>query len=73
MALAQRHGPNLGNCFREIERILIAHTLARERGIKLRAAAALGINRMTLDRKLAEYGIEAKRGPAERQKKIAVT
>jgi len=55
------HGPNLGNCFREIERELITQTLIRERGIKLRAAAALGINRMTLDRKLAEYGIAAKR------------
>jgi len=44
------------------ERILIGWTLNRERGVKLRAAKALGINRVTLDRKLVEYGISVTRG-----------
>ena len=30
--------------------------------MKLRAAQALGINRVTLDRKLAEYGLVVRRG-----------
>jgi DNA-binding NtrC family response regulator len=47
---------------RETERILICHTINRERGVKLRAARLLGINRVTLDRKLHEYGIHVKRG-----------
>ena len=44
------------------ERMLIIWALNRERGIKLRAAKALGINRVTLDRKLLEYTIHVKRG-----------
>jgi DNA-binding NtrC family response regulator len=55
-------GPNIGTFTRECERLLIIHALNRERGVKLRAARALGINRVTLDRKLAEYHIDVRRG-----------
>jgi len=54
--------PHLGEFVRASERILIAWAVNRERGVKLRAARILGINRVTLDRKLAEYGMQVKRG-----------
>jgi DNA-binding NtrC family response regulator len=53
---------DLGRIAHETERILICHTLNRERGVKLRAARLLGINRVTLDRKLVEHGLHVKRG-----------
>ena len=59
---ASAAGPNIGRCFHEVERLLITHALSTERGVKLRAAKRLGINRVTLDRKLAEYGLTVKRG-----------
>ena len=55
-------GPDIGRIARTAERLLIIYALNRERGVKLRAARALGINRVTLDRKLAEYRIEVRRG-----------
>ncbi|GDY12534.1 hypothetical protein LBMAG53_14120 [Planctomycetota bacterium] len=55
-------GPDLGKLFPLAERILIAWCLNKEKGVKLRAARDLGINRVTLDRKLAEYAIHVKRG-----------
>ncbi len=54
--------PDLNQLALSAERILINWTLNRERGVKLRAAKALGINRVTLDRKLVEYGINVTRG-----------
>ena len=54
--------PEIQAIFQHTERVLIAHTLNRERGVKLRAAKLLGINRVTLDRKLVEYDIHVKRG-----------
>ena len=54
--------PDLNLLALATERVLIAWTLNRERGVKLRAAKALGINRVTLDRKLVEYGIQVTRG-----------
>jgi transcriptional regulator with PAS, ATPase and Fis domain len=59
---ASRNGPHIERCFREAERILINYALNQARGVKLRAAQALGINRVTLDRKLVEHGIVVKRG-----------
>ena len=59
---ADAEGPDINALSRECERLLIVYALNREHGIKLRAARALGINRVTLDRKLAEYGIRVKRG-----------
>jgi Nif-specific regulatory protein len=59
---AESAGSDLGRLFPLIERILIAWSLNREKGVKLRAARDLGINRVTLDRKLAEYGIHVRRG-----------
>jgi two-component system response regulator HydG len=59
---ADAAGPDIGRLTGIAERVLIAHAVGRERGIKLRAARALGINRVTLDRKLAELGITVKRG-----------
>lgn len=59
---AERHGPDLESCFRQAERILIVYALNQARGVKLRAARSLGINRVTLDRKLVEYGVQVKRG-----------
>jgi two-component system response regulator HydG len=55
-------GPDLTRLFPLSERILIAWSLNKEKGVKLRAAKNLGINRVTLDRKLAEYGIHVRRG-----------
>jgi DNA-binding NtrC family response regulator len=54
--------PEIQAIFQHTERVLIAHTLNQERGVKLRAAKLLGINRVTLDRKLVEYDIHVKRG-----------
>jgi len=48
--------------FQRAEKLLIIFALNKERGVKLRAAKILGINRVTLDRKLVEYGIHVKRG-----------
>ncbi len=55
-------GADLTRLFPLCERILIRWCLDQERGVKLRAAKRLGINRVTLDRKLAEYGIGVQRG-----------
>ncbi len=55
-------GPDVGKFFQQAERLLIIYALNKERGVKLRAAKALGINRVTLDRKLVEYRISVKRG-----------
>jgi DNA-binding NtrC family response regulator len=55
-------GPDLMALFQRAEQVLIVHTLNSERGVKLRAAKQLGINRVTLDRKLDEYHIHVKRG-----------
>ena len=46
----------------EVERPLLAATLAAVRGNQLRAADLLGINRNTLRKKLTDLGIEAVRG-----------
>jgi len=59
---ADARGPDINRLFQHAERVLIAHALSRARGVKLRAAKALGINRVTLDRKLVEYGIRVQRG-----------
>jgi transcriptional regulator with GAF, ATPase, and Fis domain len=59
---AETLGPDIAGFVRNSERMLIIWALNRERGIKLRAAKALGINRVTLDRKLVEFGIHVKRG-----------
>ena len=55
-------GPDIGRFFQLAERLLIIFALNQERGVKLRAAKILGINRVTLDRKLVEYRICVKRG-----------
>ncbi len=59
---ADSAGPDVGKFFNQAEKILIIYALTKERGVKLRAAKALGINRVTLDRKLLEYHINVKRG-----------
>ncbi len=59
---ADAEGPDIHRLFQQAERVLIAHALNRAHGVKLRAAKALGINRVTLDRKLVEYGIQVRRG-----------
>ncbi len=59
---ADRHGPDVHQAFQLVERLLIVHALNREKGVKLRAAKVLGINRVTLDRKLVEYHLHVKRG-----------
>lgn len=46
----------------EVERPLLAATLAAVRGNQLRAADLLGINRNTLRKKLSQLGIAARRG-----------
>ena len=59
---ADHNGPELASLMRQAEQILITYSLNKERGVKLRAAKHLGINRVTLDRKLHEYDITVRRG-----------
>jgi DNA-binding NtrC family response regulator len=59
---AETRGPDVNVLYSTAERILINWALDRERGVKLRAARALGINRVTLDRKLLEHHITVRRG-----------
>ena len=59
---ADHNGPELSSLMRQAEQILITYSLNKERGVKLRAAKNLGINRVTLDRKLHEYDINVRRG-----------
>jgi DNA-binding protein Fis len=42
--------------------MVMTWALNKETGVKLRAARLLGINRVTLDRKLAAHGLEVHRG-----------
>ncbi|MCA3015625.1 MAG: helix-turn-helix domain-containing protein [Myxococcaceae bacterium] len=41
-----------------LEREQVVLAMKRCRGVKAQAAEALGVSRPTLDRKLAEYGID---------------
>ncbi len=59
---ADHSGPDINTFFQRSEKLLIIYALNKERGVKLRAAKILGINRVTLDRKLVEYTIHVKRG-----------
>jgi transcriptional regulator with PAS, ATPase and Fis domain len=59
---AESSGPDINSFFQRSERLLIIYALNKERGVKLRAAKILGINRVTLDRKLVEYTLHVKRG-----------
>jgi two-component system response regulator HydG len=59
---ADTGGPDIAKLVHRAERVLIEHALNRARGVKLRAAKALGINRVTLDRKLVEHRIAVRRG-----------
>jgi len=59
---AETRGPDVNRLYTVAERTLINWALEKERGVKLRAAKALGINRVTLDRKLVEHQITVKRG-----------
>lgn len=59
---AEATSPDIQSIFQRTERVLITHSLNQARGVKLRAAKLLGINRVTLDRKLVEYDIHVKRG-----------
>jgi Nif-specific regulatory protein len=55
-------GPDINSFFQRTEKMLIVYALNKEKGVKLRAAKILGINRVTLDRKLIEYTLNVKRG-----------
>ena len=48
----------LGTKFADVEKELIAQTLAWQRGNKTKTADVLGIGRKTLHRKLEEYKID---------------
>ncbi|MHB1844870.1 MAG: sigma-54-dependent Fis family transcriptional regulator [Deltaproteobacteria bacterium] len=62
---AARSGPgpgsSLGGLVSEVERVAIASALRAAGYRKIHAAKALGISRPTLDKKIAEYGLRAKR------------
>ncbi|MBA2479921.1 MAG: sigma-54-dependent Fis family transcriptional regulator, partial [Planctomycetes bacterium] len=59
---AKAIAPGIAGVVAVIERALISHALDRTGGVKLRAATLLGINRVTLDRKLEHYRIGVRRG-----------
>src|SRR5262249_40515025 len=54
---ALRHGPTLTESKNRAERSLIAQALERNGQNRLRAAADLGISRMTIYKKLHKYGL----------------
>lgn len=54
-------GRKLAELVERLERDAIAEALRRTRGKKIRAAALLGISRPTLDKKIADYGLEIPR------------
>ena len=54
-------GSDIGRVVDRVERLVLTWALTREQGIKMRAARLLGINRVTLDRKLAAHGLEVRR------------
>ncbi|MBN8524513.1 MAG: sigma-54-dependent Fis family transcriptional regulator [Planctomycetes bacterium] len=59
---AEHAGGDLVQVVETVERMVLTWALNRENGVKLRAARMLGINRVTLDRKLAAFGLEVHRG-----------
>jgi DNA-binding NtrC family response regulator len=59
---ADQHGGDLTQASEVMEQEILKWALSKEKGVKLRAARLLGINRVTLDRKLAHYGLEVERG-----------
>jgi DNA-binding NtrC family response regulator len=57
-------GASLADKLSAVERVEIEGALRRARGVKSRAAQALGLSRPTLDKKIAELGIDLWREPA---------
>lgn len=54
-------GTDIAGIVDRVERQVLTWALTREQGVKMRAAKLLGINRVTLDRKLAAHGLEVRR------------
>ena len=54
-------GSDIAAVVDRVERLVLTWALTREEGVKMRAARLLGINRVTLDRKLASHGLEVRR------------
>jgi DNA-binding NtrC family response regulator len=61
-AWAERGTAGLGAIMDAAERAALVWAVERCGGVKLQAARLLGINRVTLDRKLAQHGLEVRRG-----------
>jgi transcriptional regulator with PAS, ATPase and Fis domain len=61
---ARPAGASLADKVAALERAEIESALRRARGVKSRAAQALGLSRPTLDKKIAELGIDLWREPA---------
>jgi DNA-binding NtrC family response regulator len=59
---AEHAGADIAQVVDTVERMVMTWALNKENGVKLRAARLLGINRVTLDRKLAAHGLEVHRG-----------
>jgi DNA-binding NtrC family response regulator len=59
---AARSGQTLAEVLAEVEKAMILRAMARTGGVKVAAAEALGISRVTLDAKLKAYG----RGPEKK-------
>jgi transcriptional regulator with GAF, ATPase, and Fis domain len=58
---AEHAGSDIAGIVDRVERQVLTWALNREQGVKMRAARLLGINRVTLDRKLAAHGLEVRR------------
>ena len=58
---AEHAGSDIAGIVDRVERQVLTWALNREQGVKMRAARLLGINRVTLDRKLSAHGLEVRR------------
>lgn len=61
-ALRHDHGFGYHQIAAWAERLAITQAINEAQGVKLKAARSLGLNRVTLDRKIEEFGLMVERG-----------